>query len=65
MSPDDAIDDGEEILAMLRDSGIPMKVLDACALLVYEWQRDNEPDARVLVVKIAEVLRDAFSSKNG
>lgn len=60
-----AIDDGEEIVAMLRDSGIPMEILDACALLVYEWQRDNEPDARVLVVKIAEVLGDAFSAKNG
>jgi hypothetical protein len=51
--------DGAEVLAALRASGIPMETLDACATLLHEWACGDEPDARILVVKIAEVLRDA------
>ena len=50
--------DGAEVLTMLETCGIPIETLDTCATLVYEWTCSDEPDARVLVVKIAEVLRD-------
>jgi hypothetical protein len=57
--------DAVEVLAMLRGSGIPWKTLEPCAALVYEWERGNEPDARLFVVKIAKVLQGAFEAKNG
>jgi hypothetical protein len=58
MNCPDRVIDAEEVLAILDGSGIPAETLDTCSRLVYEWERSNEPDARVLVVRLAQALRD-------
>ncbi len=58
----------DAVRSFIQGSGIPLDKLDAAAALVYEWERDDEPDARVLVVKIARLLggdRDQSSGLHG
>jgi hypothetical protein len=52
----------EEVMTILRQSGIPIETLNECAKLVYEWEESDEPDARLLIVKIARLLSNASST---
>jgi len=48
-----------DVVKVLNESGIASEKLDQCAHFIYEWERGDEPDARLVVIKIARVLADA------
>ena len=54
-----------ELAAIIDTSGIPLKALDTCARLIYEWEQSGEPDARLVVIEVAKVLARASSSLRG
>jgi hypothetical protein len=58
-------DTPDEVLAVIDRSGISLEILDACARLIYEWELSGEPDARLVVIRMAKVLANASSSTHG
>ena len=48
--------DQEDVERLVAESGLSDDKLYAAARLVYQWERGDEPDARVLVVRIAKLL---------
>ena len=46
------------------DSGISDTTFLGCAKLIYVWQRRDEPDVRVLIVKVAKVVFDECARKS-
>jgi hypothetical protein len=48
-----------DVARFLRDSGLSDDILTLGSALVDDWCGSDEPDARVLVVRIAFLLRGA------